>query len=154
MIYTIRYAHLKEKPNLQLGQRIYPREIIGTMGNSGSSMGAHLHIDCVEGLHKGRYSLQMMEEGTPLPAPRQLNYFIDSELFGIRPEITTFYCDFEYQRIYKKIHPAYDLVPIDRHTTNEHHKIKWNRSMIGNVVAIYSDLTGYGNCLYISFEAP
>jgi hypothetical protein len=153
MIYTVRYAHLKEKPLLSLGQRIWPGDIIGEMGNTGSSTAAHLHIDCVEGLHKGRYSLQMMEDNLPLPSPRQLNYFIDGDLFKVQPEITTYYCDPEYQKHFKKVHPAYDVVPVDRHTTKAHYLIHWNRSMVGTVTAIYEDPTGYGICLYIAFEA-
>jgi len=149
--YTVRFAHLSERPPLEVGHTVTRGQIIGTMGNTGASTAAHLHIDCVNGEQSGRYSLAMMEAGDPNPAPRQLNYFIDGELFGILPEITTFYCDPEYQRILKKIHPAYDIVPMDRHLTSAHYGIHWNRSIPGRVTAIYDATGGDGICMSIYF---
>jgi hypothetical protein len=153
MIYTVRYAHLAERPLFPVGKIIRRGDVVGTMGSTGKSTGAHLHIDCVEGMHTSRYTLADIEKGKPLPAARQLNLFIDKELFDIKPEITTYYCDYRYQIAFGKIHPAYDLVPIDRNVTKQHHNIRWNRSMPGRVTHILDDPAGYGHCLYIAFDA-
>lgn len=48
---TLRYLHLSDKPNLKVGQRVLPGDIIGNMGNTGEVYsttggdGTHLHID-------------------------------------------------------------------------------------------------------------
>ena len=153
MIYTVRYAHLAERPRFPVGKIIRRGDVVGTMGNTGKSTAAHLHIDCVEGMQTSRYTLTDIEKGQPLASPRQLNYFIDNGLFDIEPFITMCYCDYRYQIAYKKIHPAYDIVPIDRKASHAHFKIKWNRSMPGRVIHILDDPAGYGHCLYIAFEA-
>jgi len=152
MTYTVRFAHLETAPVHKLGDTIKFSDTIGRMGKSGKCNGAHLHIDCVEGMHTGRHTLAQMESGYPKPAPRQLNYFIDHYLFGIIPYITTYYNDYRYQEVYKKVHPGYDVVPQDRGNTTVHFNIRWNRSMTGRVVQIIDDPTGYGHCIYIAYE--
>ena len=152
MIYTARFAHLEKLPPYKVGRVILRGDKVGRMGNTGQSSAAHLHFDCVEGLQTGRYSLAMMEAGNPKPSARQANWFIDSELFGVEPFITTYYSDPAYQRLYGKDHPGYDIVPINRHDTVRNFDIHWNRSVPGRVVAIYDDLGGYGICVYIAFE--
>jgi hypothetical protein len=151
--YTVRYAHLAERPPLEVGQKIRRGQLIGIMGNTGDSTAPHLHIDCVEGLQTGRYSLAMIEAGMPKSSPRQLNFFIDSELFGIRPEITTYYADPDYQKTLLKVHHGYDVVPINRHLSRSNFGIHWNRSFEGEAVAIYEDTAGYGICLYVAYQA-
>ena len=42
-MFTVRFAHLKTKPPLRLGQVIRRGDLIGTMGNTGASTAAHLH---------------------------------------------------------------------------------------------------------------
>ena len=152
MKYTVRYAHLHDKPILEIGNTVHQDDYIGTMGNTGRSDGAHLHIDCVEGEQAYRYRLSDIEHGDPKPAPRQLNFFIYPDLFGIKPEITTYYADSDYQIKYRKLHLGYDVVPVDRHATTRHHDIHWNRSMPGRVLLILDDPEGYGHCLYVTFE--
>ncbi len=39
------YAHMKDKPELPVGTRIKTGQRLGTMGNTGNSSGAHLHIE-------------------------------------------------------------------------------------------------------------
>jgi len=149
--YTVRFAHLESTP-LKVGDIVKPDSIIGKIGNTGDSTATHLHIDCVKGLQTGRYSLLDIENNKPEPDPRQLNYFIDEKLFHIKPVITSFYCDPEYQAELRKVHFGYDLVPEDRHRTKTHYDIHWNRSINGRVVAINNDKTGYGLCVYVVFE--
>jgi hypothetical protein len=143
MKYTVRYAHLKDIPTLE--GLVKEGEIIGVMGNTGQSYGAHLHIDCVRGLQYNNWKLADVENGHMASEIRQLNYFIDNELFKQPYRITTYYCDPEY--INNKLHFAYDIVPIRGDWT-----IYWNRSKIGQVLAKgYDD--SYGNYILIGFEA-
>lgn len=154
MKYTVRYCHLESKPDLFVGQIINPGEVIGKMGSSGQSTAAHLHIDCVEGDQRCDYTLAMIEKGNPRPAPlRQMNFFIDNLLFEFPIIITTPYGDPEYMHKMDKIHYGYDVVPKDRHETDAHKIIHWNRSMAGRIVRI-ADLPGsYGHCVHICYEA-
>jgi len=153
MVYTVRFAHLKVKPNYKVGDKIKTGDFIGFMGNTGKSSGAHLHLDCVEGIQSSRYTQSQIEEGLYKPSPRQLNYFIDEDLFKIKPFITSYYADPEYQMVYRKVHFGYDVVPINRHSTTANYTIYWNRSMNGTVVKVLDSDPGYGNCIYICFEA-
>lgn len=147
MKYTVRYAHLAQA-FVNVGQAIKEGDLIGLMGNTGQSYGAHLHIDCVRGRHTKKYTLAEIESGKYISEPKQLNYFIDEKLFGSKPKITTYYCEPDYMRDFHKLHFGYDVIP----SSADWH-IKWNRSKIGSVSAILNDPTGYGNCIYITFEA-
>ena len=152
MTYTVRFCHLLERPRWSVGQVVKMGDKIGTMGSSGQSNAAHLHIDCAEGKHSTAYTLADMENGSPRPSPRQLNHFIDQDLFGIEPFITSYYADPEYQRALLKVHCGYDVVPVDRHKTKIHHGIRWNRSMNGIVTRVGMDPKGYGHHIYIAFD--
>lgn len=152
MFYTVRYCHLKKIPGFVVGDKIINGNIIGTMGNSGKSYGAHLHIDCVEKKQNRMWSLGATETGLPKSAHRQLNYFIDDQLFRYEILITTYYNDPEYMARYKKVHLAYDVVPLNRRETDSHYSIYWNRSKTGYVTAVGND-TAYGNYIMITFEA-
>ena len=152
MTYTVRYAHLENLPAVDLGQMITRGSEVGFMGNSGASFGAHLHIDCVEGSHRTPWSLQGTEEGILKSAHRQLNYFIDRELFDFEIVTTTPYNCPDYMTQNGKVHLAYDVVPEDRWRTEEHYRIFWNRTPPGIVIAKYRH-PGYGNCVHIQFEA-
>lgn len=153
MKYTVRFAHLRDKPDWKVGDTVERGDVIGIMGNSGLSTAIHLHIDCVEGEQKMPYDLKAINTGKPKANKTQLDYFIDSELFGVKPFITTKYLDPQYKIDWNKDHPAYDVVPIDRKKDTAHYAIHWNRSMNGKVVLITDKTTGYGNCVYVSFEA-
>jgi hypothetical protein len=151
MKYTIRFAHLKEKPKHKAGDTIKKGDIIGTMGSTGQSTDRHVHADCVEGEQKKPYKLAAI--GTSLvSSKKQLDLFIDDELFGVQPFITTQYMDDKYKEQFGKDHPAYDIVPIDRHYCKDHFNLHWNRSINGKVSLIVDDPAGYGNCIYITFE--
>lgn len=151
MIYTVRFAHLAET-TLRPGQIVTRGDVIGVMGDTGSGTGAHLHLDVVEGLQAGRYNLADVAADKPRPSARQALYFIDEELFRIKPIVTTYYADPDYYHERDKIHCGFDLVPEDRHATKEHFRIHWNRSMPGRVVKIMENDPGYGNCVQIAFE--
>lgn len=153
MICTVRYAHLDKKPDYKIGDIIKTGDKIGMMGTSGQSTATHLHIDCAIGEQKRPYQLYDMDDGGHIiPAPRQLLLFIDKDLFGIEPIITTSYAEFAYFLERGKVHYGFDVVPSDRKQSREHYGIKWNRSKPGKVSLIVDDPKGYGNCIYISYE--
>lgn len=152
MKYTARFAHLKDAPTYKIGDEINTGDLIGVMGSSGLSTANHLHIDCVQGVQRKPFSLKDMEKNNPAPDKNQLNFFIDDDLFGIKPVITTDYNDPDYFATYGKWHAAYDVVPIDRKKTIKHFLIRWNRSYKGVVSLVVNDPKGYGNCLYVSFD--
>jgi len=154
MKYTVRFAHLKEAPNFKVGDKIKRGQKIGIVGNSGQSEARHLHFDGAEGYQYKKYHLVDYEESIkPIPI-RQLLLFVDKELFGgIEPVVTTPYAEVEYFVKRKKIHFGLDLNPENRFDTKAKMEIFWNRSMNGEVLAIFDDPEGYGHCLYIGFEA-
>jgi len=152
MTYTARFAHLEKLPEYKVGEQVTRGMIIGRMGDSGSGTGAHLHLDVVEGLQTYRYNLAALASCHPMPSAKQATLFIDEELFRIKPIVTTYYSDPEYYKRFAKIHPGYDLVPEDRHRTNEHFNIHWNRSMPGKILRMLENDVGYGNCVYIAFD--
>ena len=155
MRYTVRFAHLAEAPLYKVGDTIIRGQSIGVMGNTGKSTGPHVHLDVVEGSHPYKYTLAEIENGNPPAArPRQALYFIDKELFGVEPVVTTHYADPDYFATFSKIHLGYDVVPEDRHSTKEHFIIHWPRSMPGKVSWIDNDPAGYGHCIYVEFDAP
>lgn len=153
MIYTVRFAHMKDAPKWKLDDIIKPNDIIGTMGTSGQSTAAHVHIDCVKGLQERRYTIMDILHDNPISDKRQLDFFIDYDLFKVKPFITTGYEDQEYFETFHKWHRGYDVVPIDRHKTQEHYDIHWNRSMNGKVCLVVDEPEAYGHCIYISFVA-
>lgn len=144
---------MKDVPSLKVGELVSIGQKIGRMGTSGQSTAAHLHIDCVEGEQKTRFHLADIDIKKIIAVPRQLNLFIDRGIFNIDPEITTYYADPGYQEVYKKVHYGYDVVPEDRKTTDAHFDIHWNRTIAGKVCFVDYDEAGYGNCIYISFDA-
>jgi len=152
--YTVRFAHLQELPIPKLGDVIFPGDKVGRMGTTGQSKFPHLHIDVVEGLQDKIIRLSKIgyeREHIYKPNIKQLNYFIDDELFGIKPVITTAYYDPEYKVKYKKDHPGYDIVPENRHRTKDNYNIYWNRSKTGIMLAKDFD-DGYGFYILIGFE--
>lgn len=46
---TVLYAHMRDKPSLKVGAKIKAGQKLGTMGNTGNSYGAHLHIEIQSG---------------------------------------------------------------------------------------------------------
>ena len=159
MKYTVRFAHMKEAPKLKRGDVIKPGDVIGTMGTSGQSTAAHLHIDCAQGEQTRLYQLVDYDVSIN-PAPRQLLYFIDKDLFGVEPVVTTPYAELEYFIKRGKVHHGFDVVPFDRKHwekgkqigTEDHYAIHWNRSCTGIVSAVLDEPRSYGHCLYVTFE--
>lgn len=151
MTYTVRFAHLHDT-TLMPGQVVRHGEAIGVMGNTGASAGAHLHLDVIKSVRSGRYNLEDMANDNPEPAAKQAMLFIDTDLFGVDPEITTGYADPAYYKARGKTHFGFDVVPKDRHETKAHYTIRWNRSVPGRVVKVMENDPGYGNCVQISYE--
>ena len=151
MKYTVRYAHLKDYPAQLKGQIMTEGDYIGTMGNTGSSSAAHLHIDCIYKYHFVMWRLFEMENGLVTSSPTQLVWFIDDKLFKTKIHITSYYFDPDYRNATGKNHPAFDVVPQNRHYTEDNFDIFWNRSYKGRVLASGFDL-GYGNYILVGFE--
>jgi hypothetical protein len=151
MKYTVRFAHMKETPKWKRGDVIKTGDVIGTMGSSGQSTAAHLHIDCAQGEQARLYQLVDYDVSIN-PAPRQLLHFIDDDLFGVAPVITTGYADYEYWASRGKVHHGFDVVPVDRRATQKHFDIHWNRSVNGIVSAVLDEPKSYGHCLYVTFD--
>lgn len=155
--YTAKFAHLESLPTLKEGQIIKRGEKLGRMGSTGKSNANHLHFGLIKEFHAKIWRLSEIEFDREHAT--QSSYFIDHELFGIEPHITTFYCDPTYNdgRGNWICHPCYDFVPADRHITDKHFDIFWNRSMPGQVLKIgrdFDDLTkGYGYYCLIGFDA-
>ena len=147
MLFTVRYAHLKDIPLLSVGDKVMRGNFIGYQGNTGKSTGKHLHIDVVDGWKSYLYKLAEMEVDNPRANPKELNYFIDTELFGGASfRVTTPYADFMYtdNKVKQKLHLAYDLV-------GSNDKIYWNRSFIGMVLNVGKDQS-YGNFVQIGYK--
>jgi hypothetical protein len=152
--YTVRYAHLEKESDKNIGEILKTGDIFGKMGNTGQSTAKHVHTDCIEGEVKHLYHQSDLYKKKYTPSPEQLIYFmVDNGLFGVKPVITTGYADVSYFITYKKVHYGYDVVPTDRHRTEDHHYLKWNRSNDGKVVAKGYDKKGYGHWINICFEA-
>lgn len=152
MKYTVRYAHLERIPMWKPGDGIQKGRKVGRMGNTGQSTAPHLHIDCVEGEQLTNWRLTDTEKNLLQSAHKQLNWFIDDELFGTDIHITSYYNDPIYFHRFGKVHLAYDVVPENRHQTRDNWDIYWNRSAVGICLAVGHD-RGYGNYILIGFEA-
>ncbi len=151
--YTFRAGHLLEEPDFRTGEQIVFGNCIGTMGTSGQSKFNHLHMDVVEGyVNKIIRLSEIGEDKKYTPSEKQLNFFVDEDLFKIVPFVTTPYLDPDYKEFYGKDHHAIDIVPIDRHSTKKHFPIYWNRSKLGHVLSTGYDKGGYGNYILIGFE--
>lgn len=105
MKYTVRFAHLATSPKWKAGDKINRGDIVGVMGTTGQSTAAHLHIDCVVGAQYKTYKLSDIGK-SKIPDHKQLTYFIDRELFGVLPIITTSFMDEKYKEQFHKDHPA------------------------------------------------
>ena len=154
--YTCRHGHLESLPDWKVGDLIFQGDKIGRMGTSGQSVFPHDHIDVIEGHINKIIRLKKIgyePEHIYKPNIKQLNFFIDYELFKFEIVITTPFYDPEYKILWKKDHPAYDVVPKDRKKTKDHFDIYWNRSKTGVILGLGFDDGGYGYYILIGFEA-
>ena len=158
MKYTVRFAHLKYRPALCPGDTVRRGDVVGIMGDTGSSTAPHLHIDVIRHYTNMIWLLVDVDPDCRRndmfwPSVIQLNYFIDDELFGVPARVTTYYMDPRYEQSENEKmgqrHPAYDVVPTSTAFKNQ---IFWNRSKIGTVAAV-GHHSGYGNYLLVHFEA-
>lgn len=144
--YTVRFAHLKEKPCWKVGDKIHRREKIGVEGSTGQSTGSHCHIDLMGGEQSELYHLKDIQNTQDEIA--QLNFFlVDLELYDGPFTITTYYGEPKYFKDFGKVHPAYDVVGWKKN-------IYWPRSYDGTVTAVYHHPAGYGWAIHITYEVP
>ncbi len=150
--FTVRFAHLEKIPDIAVSDIVKRGDIIGRMGNTGLSTAKHLHIDIVRGYMRLLYHLSDIRFDTE--TIKQLGYFIDHELFNYEIVITAYFGDPAYISKGKwKFHPAYDVVPENRHMEpGRNSDIFWNRTPEGVVLSKGFDI-GYGNHIMIGFEA-
>ncbi len=158
MIYTARYAHLKQLPSWTVGDTIQPLQHgIATMGNTGQSTAAHVHFDIIRGIVP-HHVYRLHEVADRIVNIQQLlrqhAYFMDTDFFGIKPSIMTYFGDPDYfdSEGNWKFHPGYDLVPVDRKQTDKHFSINWNRTVGGVVSSVGFDEIGYGNYWTVQYE--
>jgi len=148
--HTVRYAHLESLPKWKVGQLIRPHDIIGKMGNTGQSDGAHLHIDVINGYTSELYKLQEMGcTNKYTPNIEQLNYFIDYALFRSEYKISTYFGDPRYLKTYNKPHYGYDIFPTAGYSFWD---IYWNRTKMGHVLKTGYAENSYGYYIIIGFE--
>lgn len=152
--FYVRYAHLERASNLNIGDIAKQGTIIGVMGNTGASLGAHLHFDIVnkrlKRLHRLSDIHSLITDYKALAL--QYAYFIDETLFGVKPYITSYFSDpLYYINNVWKDHPAYDIVPENANETKDNWAIRWNRSLSGKVVDKGYDENGYGHYVIIHY---
>lgn len=148
---------MAELPNYAVGDVLIKGDKIGRMGSTGKSSANHVHHDLVKGhiayiyrLHEIMGFFSTVEEVDIIM--QQYQYFIDEFLFGVEPVVTSSFGDpLYFNRGKWKFHPAYDLVPIDRHNTDKHFDFFWNRTPDGTVLALGFD-DAYGNYINIGYE--
>ena len=136
---------------LPIGSIIYQDKPIGVMGSTGLSSAAHVHTDCVRGYIPRVYRLN--EIAFDSDTIQQLNYFIDDGLFKTKLIITSYFGDPDYKDSKGRwiFHPAYDIVPLNRHKTKSNYTIYWNRTMPGLILSTGFD-DAYGNYVNIGFD--
>lgn len=154
MKHTQRFCHLESLPEYQVGDIITTGQKIARMGSTGQSTANHVHTDNVEGYHSTPWRLSDMEHGRKISSPRQLARFICDGLFDTEILVTSWYCDpFYFDRNGTLIlHMGYDVVPEDRHETNNHFWIHWPIQENGFILGLGYDI-GYGNYIHIGYEA-
>ena len=152
--YTVRVAHLEKPSDLNVGDLVKRGKVFGRMGSSGQSTASHVHMDCIKTHVEGLYHLSDIgfESSKYTPSLKQLLYFIDNELFGVDPVVTTSFGDPEYFLLRNKIHYGFDLVPENRHNTEANYNLIWNRSGTGCVLDKGYDEKGYGYWVTIGME--
>lgn len=87
---TLRYLHLSDKPNLKVGQRVLPGDIIGNMGNTGEVYsttggdGTHLHIDIDRNIQgkKQKDPLEALSKLIGEPIVSNLNKWQQAAIFA------------------------------------------------------------------------
>lgn len=154
MRYTFRTAHLKERPPLEIGDKVLPLQFIGIMGSTGKSTGPHNHSDNVEGWQKDCYrQSDMAPNGRLISCPERLLYAFEDNMFYGRPvRVTAFYLDLNYWIKWKKQHYGFDTSVYDK-KQDEEIKCYWPFSYPGTVLANTYD-RGYGNYINIGYEVP
>lgn len=150
---TALFGHMKKPASVVIGDTVNEGDLIGIMGNTGKSIGEHLHLGVREGWQNTVFRMSEVEINRKLL--RELALFMyDNTLFNFPFLVTYSFCDPKYKDGEGRLvdHMGYDVVPVDRFKTDEHHGIHWPRSMPGTVLFSGYD-KGYGNCVLIGYES-
>lgn len=153
MNYSTRFCHFKTYPYLKKGDAVFPGMALGIMGNSGQSLGAHVHIDSIIGTEENHWHVADFEKGSVMPANEQTLFCIgqcmDKGLFGDSfPFITAPIFSASYKKIVGKNHWGNDVVP---YTAGSDGVVHWNRSKTGEVLFSGKD-PGYGFSIIIGYK--
>ena len=84
----------------------------------------HSHIEIGKGKHQ-QMSLALLNSGAIEPDKELLYKFVNDDLFGVRPHISTHFLESFYEGIYGRKHPALDAVPFNRHFTTANFDMYW-----------------------------
>lgn len=105
---TCRLLHL-DSVNVKTGDKLKYKQLLGLQGNTGTSTGKHLHIDCVKGLHD-YYTLSDIDNWIVESDKNILDKFKHYDLFQNNFYMTTDYLEDGYKELYGYNHWGYDFV--------------------------------------------
>lgn len=160
MKHFVRFCHLAERPDFNVGDKIKRGQKIGRMGSTGKSTAPHCHMDIVQKapvkfVHRLEDIPGLIED---LPIlMQQYRYFLvdeDNELFGGVPVVvTSSFGDPQYPSLDDwELHLAMDIVPEDRHRKpGLHFDMFWPRTPEGTCFFCGWD-DAYGWIVGFSYE--
>lgn len=149
MIYTVLFGHLK-RVDVSKGETLTQGAKIGIEGSTGFSTGRHCHITVAEGKisNLDKMRLTPLNNGATKPNKTQCQAMINKHLYNTSFVTTTPYLDPSYVTQFGVKHPA-----IDVSATKSGAHIQWSRTQKGTVTNVYSNDSGYGNCVLVSFDS-
>ena len=130
---TFRFCH-QHPAYLKIGDKGGKGTKIFRMGKEGTNA-AHVHVDVGIGHHK-QMSRSMLSNRIIVPDRDLLYSLVSDDLFGVRPIITTHFMDPTYKPRFGVDHPGLDLVPFNRHQTDENYEVYWPLDHVFEVIDI------------------
>lgn len=149
MIYTVLFGHLK-RVDVSKGRTLTRGQKIGVEGSTGFSTGRHCHIAVAQGKisNLDKMRLTPLNNGTTKPSKTQCQAMVNKYLYNTSFVTTTHYLDPSYVTEFGVKHPA-----IDVSATKSGAYLQWSRTQKGTVTNVYSNDSGYGNCVLVSFDS-